>query len=168
MTKNLNLKIIVHPDKRLRQKSRPLTLKEVKSDSFRSLTEALVKLMLEKDGAGLAAPQVGESLRLIVIRKDFENNEVIVMINPKISSRSWAKSVEEEGCLSVVDKKGQIMYGAVERAKKINCVYLDLQGQKQKLLAVDLLARIIQHENDHLDGILFIDKLYDDKTKKKN
>ncbi len=75
------------------------------------------------------------------------------MINPKITKKSWAKELNEEGCLSIPD-----VYGKVKRNKKINCIYFDKRGQKTKIQAEGLLSLVIQHETDHLDGILFIDK----------
>jgi peptide deformylase len=85
------------------------------------------------------------------------------MINPKIIKRSWAREVEEEGCLSVLNKKGEIVYGPVARHKKITCVYEDEKGNIKKISAEKLLARVVQHEIDHLDGILFIDKIANGK-----
>ncbi len=159
------LDIIHNPDKRLRQKSTEIDQEHLLKADFKRLVLDMILTMLQKDGAGLAAPQIGKNIRLIVVRKDFEKNEVIVMINPKITKKSWAKVIEEEGCLSVVDAQGNIIYGLVERPKKINCTYIDLLGNKQKLEANELLARAIQHETDHLDGILFIDRLYEKKKK---
>ncbi|HNX10846.1 MAG TPA: peptide deformylase [bacterium] len=159
------LDIIHHPDSRLRQKSAELQLAQIKDDKFRRLVLDMVLTMLQKDGAGLAAPQIGQNIRLVVVRKDYEKNDVLIMINPKITKKSWAKCVEEEGCLSVVDAKGDIIYGLVERPKKVACVFLDLAGNKQRIEATELLARAIQHEVDHLDGILFIDHLYEKKKK---
>jgi N-formylmethionyl-tRNA deformylase len=81
------------------------------------------------------------------------------MINPKITKKSWGQEVDEEGCLSVVDEKGKIIYGPVSRHKKVTCIYFDENGDKKKIQSEKMLARIIQHETDHLDGILFIDRL---------
>jgi peptide deformylase len=109
-----------------------------------------MKTMKEKDGVGLAAPQVGQNIRLIAVNT---KDGVACMINPKITKKSWAKEWSEEGCLSVPG-----VYGQVKRHKKINCVYLDKNGAKIKIQAEGLMAVVIQHETDHLDGILFIDK----------
>jgi peptide deformylase len=120
----------------------------------------MAETMLKKDGAGLAAPQIGRNIRAIVVH---HNNKTLFLINPQITKRSWAREIEEEGCLSVLNDQGEIIYAPVERFKKINCVYLDEKGRNKKISAEKILARVIQHEIDHLDGILFIDKIV--KTK---
>ena len=113
--------------------------------------------MKKKDGAGLAAPQIGISERLVVISD--RDNKTLILINPRITRRSWGKKVDEEGCLSVIDARGRIIYGKVERNKHITCQYIDQQGKKKKIQADERLSRVILHEIDHLDGILFIDRL---------
>ena len=115
----------------------------------------MTAVMFEKDGAGLAGPQVGKNIRIIIINKD---GKAIIMLNPEITKKSWAREVDQEGCLSVVDKNDEIYYLPVARHKKVNCIYFNEKGQKQKIQAEGLLARVIQHEIDHLDGILFIDR----------
>lgn len=117
--------------------------------------------MLEKDGAGLASPQIGVNVRMVVLRHGGKN---LFLINPKITKKSWAKIIEQEGCLSVVDQDGEIIYHPVERHKKVTCIHYDLKGKKKKIQTEDpMLARAIQHELDHLDGILFIDRIKLDK-----
>jgi peptide deformylase len=150
------LDIVLHPSPILRKKSQEIDIKELKSDKMRQLLLDMEKTMQVKDGAGLAAPQIGRNIRLIVIN---HNNKTLFLINPKITKKSWAKEKDEEGCLSVVNKKGEIVYAPVKRHKKINCVYFDIDGKKKTLAAEKILARVIQHEVDHLDGILFIDYL---------
>ena len=152
------LPIITNPNPILRKKSVEVKAAELKQKKLQQLIFDMEKTMLDKDGAGLAAPQVGHNIRLLVMR---HGDEAYIMINPKITKKSWAKEVDEEGCLSVLDDKGQILYAPVSRHKKINCLYMDAAGKKQKIIAEDLLARIIQHETDHLNGILFIDHLSD-------
>jgi len=112
--------------------------------------------MIKKDGAGLAAVQVGQAIRVCVITKD---KKTIFCVNPQITKRSWAKVIEEEGCLSVLNEAGEIIYAPVERHRKVNFLYYNEKGEKKRLAASDMLARVIQHEIDHLDGILFIDKI---------
>jgi len=148
------LEILKHPNKILRQKSKKIDLKNIDHQLIADMTET----MFEKDGAGLAAPQIGKNIRLVVLNKD---NKALVMINPAITKKSWAKDIEPEGCLSVVDKKGVIYFKNVARHKKIKCTYFDVQGKKHELSAEKMLSRAIQHEIDHLDGILFIDKAND-------
>lgn len=116
----------------------------------------LEETMKKKDGAGLAAPQVGKNIRICVIQ---DEKRSFFMINPQITKKSWARETAEEGCLSVLNEQGEIIYALVERHKKVNCVYLDKQGKIKKIKAEKMLARVIQHEIDHLDGILFIDKI---------
>jgi peptide deformylase len=106
--------------------------------------------MFTDDGVGLAAPQVGQSIRLITVTTQ---DGAQAMFNPEITKRSLLKEWGEEGCLSVPNT-----FGDVKRYKKITCTFIDVQGQKRILPAKGLMARVIQHEIDHLDGILFIDK----------
>lgn len=144
------LPIIKNPSPLLREKSEEINLEKIKTNELKELCADMIKTMKEEDGKGLAAPQIGENIRLITINtKDGPK----IMINPKITKMSWAKEWSEEGCLSVPG-----FYGKVRRNKKINCIYFDKKGQKTKIQAQGLLAFVIQHETDHLDGILFIDK----------
>jgi len=149
--------IIRHPNPILRQIAKPVTLKEINSAEIKQLLADMDATMREKDGAGLAAPQIGVSKRIVVIAD--RGNKSIFLINPTITRRSWGKIIAEEGCLSVVDARGKIIYGEVERHKRITCQYFDAQGKKKKIQAEDHQARAIQHETDHLDGVLFIDHL---------
>ncbi len=148
MAKILN--IITNPDPVLRKKSQPLNLEEPLTSEQTNFCQDLILTMKEKDGVGLAAPQVGKNIRIIVVTLD---NEIICMVNPQITKKSWARHWGEEGCLSVPDQ-----FGEVERHKKINCIYFTPEGKKKQIKVQDFPARIIQHEIDHLDGILFIDK----------
>lgn len=150
------LLILKHPDPILRKKSLEIPATNIANRKFQQLLLDMEETMIKKDGAGLAAPQIGQNIRVIVIRHE---NKTFFLINPKITKKSWAREIEEEGCLSVLNDKGEIIYAPVERYKKVNCIYLDRKGHKQKISAEKILARIIQHETDHLDGILFIDKI---------
>ena len=143
------LPIVKHPNDILRKKSKIIKFNNSKN-KIKALLPDMTKTMLEEDGSGLAAPQIGKNIRLIVVNT---KDEILCMINPKILKKSWAKFWFEEGCLSVPG-----FFGEVKRAKKINCQYLDKSGNKTTIKAEGLLADIIQHEIDHLDGILFIDK----------
>ena len=151
------LDIIISPHPILRKKSEEIKKEELSTKEMKEFLLDMEETMKQKDGAGLAAPQVGKNIRLVVIND--ENNKTLFLINPKITKRSWAREIEDEGCLSVVNEKGEIIYGPVSRHKKINCFYFDRKGNKKTLAAQKLLARVIQHEIDHLDGILFIDRL---------
>lgn len=150
------LSIIINPNPILRKISQAVNPDDILQTDFQSFLKDMAETMLKKDGAGLAAPQVGQNIRVVVIS---HNDQVVYLINPQITKKSWAKEVEEEGCLSVLNKKGEIIYAPVARHKKINCIYLNEKGEKKKLAAEKLLARVIQHELDHLNGILFIDRL---------
>lgn len=159
------LSILIHPNPILRNKSEEINEKEISSHEFQELCLNMAKTMQEKKGAGLAAPQVNKNIRLIVInvreaeqrigKKILDNikSGTICLINPKITKKSWAKEWGEEGCLSLPE-----VFGQVKRHKKIKCKYFNNQGKLHMVDAEGLLARVIQHEVDHLDGILFIDK----------
>lgn len=142
------LKIITHPNPILRQKAKPI--KDIADSELQNLIPEMVELMLKADGLGLAAPQIAKSIRLIIIRYKDDN---LAMINPKITAKSILKEVDEEGCLSVPN-----IYGQVKRCKKITVKFQDPSGKLKKMTGEGLFARVIQHEIDHLDGVLFIDK----------
>ena len=142
------LKILTNPSPILRQKAKAVA--DPLDAKIQKLIPAMIELMKQSDGAGLAAPQIGASIRLIVI--GLKDND-LVLINPKISKKSLLKEWGEEGCLSVPKT-----FGEVKRCKKIIVKYLDSMGRQKKLISQGLLARVIQHEVDHLNGILFIDK----------
>lgn len=148
------LNIILHPNKILRKKSKEIDLKKIDDPKFKQLLLDMELTMIKKDGAGLAAPQVGINERLIVVNNGSKN---IIMLNPVITKKSIAKKTEAEGCLSVVNDKGELFYQDVARHKCLNCKYYDEKAKLKKIKAKDYLARVIQHEVDHLDGILFID-----------
>lgn len=152
------LDIIKYPSPELRAKSAEINLSDFKKTDLKKLLLDMNYTMRKLDGAGLAAPQIGLKIRLIAVN-DEATKKTIFMINPKITKKSWGQEIDEEGCLSVVDKKGKIIYGPVSRHKKVTCLYFDEKGEKKKIQAEKMLARIIQHEVDHLDGILFIDRL---------
>jgi len=142
------LKILTDPNPILRRKSQPVV--DISAKEIQELIPQMIETMIAKDGVGLAAPQVGQNIRLIVVHiKD----KAMAIINPKIIKRSIIKEWGEEGCLSVPGK-----YGEVRRCKKVTVKYLDDKGKPHQIIAEGLFARVIQHENDHLDGILFIDK----------
>ncbi len=147
--------IIIHPHPILRKKSAVIDPEEIKSGKFGRFCRAMAATMLKKDGIGLAAPQVGRNIRLIVVNK---KDGFLCMVNPRLKRKSWSKEWNEEGCLSVPG-----VYGKVKRSKEVVCLYFDQQGEEKKIKARGLLAFVIQHEIDHLDGILFIDKAKDIK-----
>lgn len=155
------LKILNHPHPLLRKMSIPVDLADLKNPKFKTFFPDLIATMLAKDGLGIAAPQVGENIRVFAM---VYQTKPIILINPIITKRSWAKVIDDEGCLSVLDEAGNFIYGPVERHRRINCLYYNEQGDKKKLVLEDLAARVVQHEIDHLDGILFLDRLVDKPT----
>ena len=144
------LKIITQPNPILRKKSVEINPKITKTLDFKTLISAMAKTMIKTDGVGLAAPQIGKNIRLVVINS---KNGVLCLINPKFTKKSWARELGQEGCLSIPG-----IFGVVKRHKKVSLTYYDQDGKKIKLTAEGMMARVIQHEVDHLDGILFIDK----------
>lgn len=159
MAKLLPVKIYGCPI--LREKSEELKTEELQKEKIKQLILDMTKTMKEKDGVGLAAPQVGVSKRIIAIEIAADNPRYpghsavssLVLINPKILKKSWKKEVMEEGCLSLPE-----IFGLVKRSVKITVVTLDRNGKKIKFRAAGFFARVIQHEVDHLDGVLFIDR----------
>ena len=146
-------KILTEPDLFLRQKS---TKVDEVNDEIRTLMDDMLETMYNAPGIGLAAIQVGVPKRVIVIdlSRDDEKKNPLYFVNPEIISNSEMDATYEEGCLSV---PGQ--YAEINRPDKCKIRYLDYNGNKQILDAKDLLATCIQHEIDHLEGILFIDYL---------
>ncbi len=150
----MNLRtILTFPNPVLRQKAKEIS---VFDDSLQSLISTMIDTMYDAPGVGLAAPQIGESVQLIVVdisKEDGEEQKSMVMINPTITEKE-GKQVDEEGCLSVLD-----LTASVKRSKKVTVCYQDITGEKQELTTEDRFAVVLQHEIDHLNGILFIDHL---------
>jgi peptide deformylase len=147
------LDILVAPDPRLKVTSQAVP--EV-NDSIRRLMDDMLETMYAAPGIGLAAPQVGKPVRVIVVdvaEKD-EEPHPYRMVNPQIVDASEALRVTNEGCLSVPD-----FYADVERADTITVEYQDETGARQTVKADGILATCIAHEIEHLDGVLFVDHL---------
>lgn len=147
---NKKLTIRTDGDQVLRKIAKTVLVDEIKSKDFQKLCSDLAVCMFDNNGIGIAAPQVGKSIRLIVINA---KDEALVMINPEITKHSLIKEWGEEGCLSV-----PLTFGDVKRFKKVKCVFINPAGKKESIEASGLMARVIQHEIDHLNGELFIDK----------
>jgi peptide deformylase len=145
--------IIILPDKRLRSVSKPVA---GISDDIRTLVADMFETMYKAPGIGLAAIQVAVPARVVVmdLSKREEKAEPQVFINPEITWKSEDTSHYEEGCLSIPD-----IHEDVERPARVKVRYLDLDGQPQEVDADGLFATCIQHEVDHLNGILFIDHI---------
>ena len=146
-------KILIEPDPILRKKCSPL---EKVDDQTRKLMKDMLETMYKAPGIGLAAIQIGILKRIVVIdiSKDEEKKSPLFLINPEITFRSKKTSVYEEGCLSL---PGQ--FAEIERPAECHLKYLDFDGKTKELKADGLLSTCIQHEVDHLNGILFIDYL---------
>lgn len=154
------MKIVQQPDERLRLKAKSIDTFDQALLLFAEQLEDAMRL--GPGGVGIAAPQVGESLRLIVVDcskslRPCKNHGLIHMVNPYIES-SEGETLGREGCLSVPD-----WVGMVPRAKSIVVSYNDLNGARQCVEASGFEARVIQHEIDHLDGILFVDRIVSSK-----
>ena len=144
------LKILHHPDPRLRNAGKPV---EQFDDDLQTLIDDMFETMYDAPGVGLAATQVGIALRLAVMDCSEQKDSPIVMINPEIIAREEPEIVEE-GCLSVPGH-----YDRVERHGRTTVRAQDRHGETYELTGEGLLAQCIQHEIDHLDGVLFIDYL---------
>ena len=146
-------KILTEPNPFLRQKSKPV---EKVDDSIRKIMDDMLETMYQAPGIGLAAIQIGIPKRIIVldISKDPEKKEPMYFVNPEKVYASKDQATYEEGCLSV---PGQ--FAEIDRPDKCHIKYLDYNGDSKELKAEGLLATCIQHEIDHLEGILFIDYL---------
>lgn len=152
------LKIVTSEDKLLRKKSKEIKKVDKK---IRKLVKDMKETLLDQkdpEGVGLAGPQVGKNIRVFVMRK--LDNSLKAVINPKIISKSTKKEVASdkgeilEGCLSIPH-----LYGPLERSKSITIEFLNGKGEKQKEKFEGFEATIVQHEIDHLNGTLFIDRL---------
>ena len=156
--------IITLPDPKLRLVSRKI---ERIDDSLRRLIDDMIETMHEAPGVGLAAIQVGEPIRVLVVdvaKKD-EPPQPQVFVNPELVWLSEERATYEEGCLSIPE-----YYAEVERPASVRARALDRDGKLREILAEGLLATVLQHEIDHLDGVLFIDhisKLKRDRVIKK-
>ena len=142
------LPIVCYPDAVLRQKAKRVSNID---GSIQRLIDDMVDTMHEVEGVGLAAPQVGVSLRVIVI--ELPGEETLALVNPQIVKRSGERSVEE-GCLSVPGYRGEI-----ERSLKVTVKGLDRSGKEVRVRGEGLLAQAFEHEVDHLNGTLYIDHL---------
>ncbi|MDP2910481.1 MAG: peptide deformylase [bacterium] len=115
---------------------------------------SMAQTMEKEQGIGLAAPQVGVLKKIIVVKADLKNQRILALINPKIVKKSRLKEKLEEGCLSFPG-----IFLEIKRAKEIRVKAININGEKINLKAKGILARIIQHETDHLNGILFYSRL---------
>lgn len=146
------LPILTNPNEKLRKISEPVQGDDILDPTTQKLIEEMIEtLKKEKNGVGLAAPQIGIHKRIILVET---SRGTRVHINPKIISVSESMVESEEGCFSVPN-----VFGIVKRHKKIKIKSLDREGKKQQCTSSGFESIIFQHEIDHLDGILFIDKV---------
>ena len=146
--------VLQYPDPRLRRVSRPIgTI----TDELRQLAQDMCEVMYDEPGIGLAAPQVGEDVRLVVVdtqwTQEGADRNALILVNPVLSEQD-GKVLWKEGCLSVPDLEGE-----VERAERVLLTATDLDGKEVSIRAEGLQAVCFQHELDHLNGVLFIDHL---------
>jgi len=147
------LPILIVPDPMLRKTARAVTPDD--AETVRSLIPAMFAAMYKAPGIGLAAPQVGSLLRVIVV--DVAPDKIpapFALVNPEVIAKSAEMATREEGCLSLPDQ-----YAEVTRPARVKVRYQDEQGIRQEVEAEGLLAACLQHEIDHLNGVLFVDYL---------
>ena len=145
------LEVRILGDPVLRQKAEPVgTI----TDEMRQLIRDMFDTMYAEEGVGLAAPQVGVSERIIIVDPHEEGTEPFALINPEILDASKETEKGEEGCLSIPGLRD-----LVERSTRVRVRGMSPEGEQREFEAEDLLARILQHEIDHVDGVLFIDRV---------
>ena len=144
------LPIVHEPNPVLRRRAEALKVSNWDKTELYKLAEDMILTMKKAPGVGLAAPQIGKSIRFIVVERV---PDPMILINPEIIEHSLLKDTLEEGCLSVPGK-----YGLIKRYKSVKVKALTLEGKTVELSAKGFLAEILQHEIDHLNGILYIDK----------
>lgn len=140
--------IRVLPDPVLRQKAKRVTRID---GSILRLVDQMIEVVHQASGVGLAAPQIGISLRVIVF--ELPDEEPVALINPQMVKRFGERTVEE-GCLSIPGYRGEL-----KRSVKVIVKGLDRQGREARIKATDLMAEVLEHEIDHLNGVLYIDRL---------
>ena len=140
--------IMIHLNKKLNRKAQPI---DMITDETIVLLDNLYETMVANDGVGIAAPQVGKNQRIAIVEVD--EGDKFELINPEIIEAK-GESIDVEGCLSIPH-----VYGTVKRADEVTVRYYDRDGEEIEVTAFGYLARAFQHEIDHLDGILFIDKM---------
>jgi len=143
----------------LRAQAEEVSSEEIRGTEFQNLVNSMIDTMIDYDGVGLAGPQVHVSRRVCVVRVDGEDDEtceVLVLINPTVTPVGDRQETDWEGCLSIPDIRGQ-----VPRWHRVSVSGLDAQGDAIAFEIEGFTARVIQHEVDHLDGILFLDRMAD-------
>ncbi|MCA6742456.1 peptide deformylase [Enterococcus durans] len=140
--------ILIHPNDKLKRVAQPI---DVITDETVALLDNLYETMVANDGIGIAAPQVGKNKRIAVVEVD--EGDKFELINSEIIEAK-GESIDVEGCLSIPH-----VYGTVKRADEVTVRYYDREGEEIEVTAFGYLARAFQHEIDHLDGVLFVEKM---------
>lgn len=140
--------ILIHPNDKLKRVAQPI---DVITDKTVALLDNLYETMVANDGIGIVAPQVGKNKRIAVVEVD--EGDKFELINPEIIEAK-GESIDVEGCLSIPH-----VYGTVKRADEVTVRYYDREGEEIEVTAFGYLARAFQHEIDHLDGVLFVEKM---------
>lgn len=146
------LPIITYPNKILRQPTEPVTFPL--SKEIVKLTQDMIDTVRKADGIGLAAPQVGKSVKLIIVNLEKSGVPTIALYNPKVVSKSFAKTDIEEGCLSIPG-----VFGNVKRPKKVTVEAQTAEGKTVRFIDDSWVSRVTQHEIDHINGRLIIDHI---------
>lgn len=142
------LPLTLYPSKILREVSSDI--KNYNPKAYSELIDSMIETMVANKGIGLAATQIGKNIRLIIVQT---KKGALPLINPEILSESWKKEISEEGCLSIPK-----IFGLVKRSRAIKVSALNREGKKIEFKAEGLFARVILHEVDHMNGVLFIDR----------
>ncbi|MEN9557651.1 MAG: hypothetical protein RL141_20 [Candidatus Parcubacteria bacterium] len=145
--------ILTHPNPQLRERSREIEISRITTPEYQAFADAFGAFMVQSDGVGLAAPQIGIQERIIAVQPS-PRDPIAVYANPEIVKVSAAMQESEEGCLSVPG-----IYGMVDRHKRITVRAYNRHGRRIELDLSGFPAIVFQHEIDHLDGVLFIDKM---------
>jgi peptide deformylase len=153
------LKIVHDGDPVLRVRAKDIDPAELKTAKFKKLLEDMLETMYAAHGVGIAAPQVAESIRLFIAES---SDGPIALVNPVFTKKSWKMLNGEEGCLSVPGK-----FDKVKRHKTVTIEALTVDGEKISFMAENFFARVLQHEMDHLDGFLYVDRVKEQKADKK-
>ena len=153
------MKIVLDGDPVLRSRAAEVDPQEIAKPAFKTLLDDMVETMYAANGVGIAAPQVGVGKRIFIAESA---HGPIALINPVFTKTSWKLVGGEEGCLSVPGK-----YDKVRRHKSVTVEALTATGEKVSFTADNFFARILQHELDHLDGMLYVDRVKEQKNDKK-
>lgn len=156
------LPIVTLPNEKLREPSSIITDEHFGTAFFEELCDDMIETMYDDDGIGIAAPQVAQQIRVIAIGKDalvdqkdlpFPLDNDLILVNPEFHTYSWRTDTDEEGCLSVPGLTGE-----VERHTQVTVRARDRKGAELTFTATKYFARVLQHEVDHLNGVLFVDR----------